>query len=114
MSKKSNPNNGSIANRLLKSRAKLRREKAYVEDWDETVYVRALQMKETNQIRDLIAEGDDFGNGIRMLLLSLEDEQGHRIFDPANQEHVDFIASQPVAVVSPLMQLANKLNGIDV
>lgn len=76
-----------------------------------TVYVRGLTVAEVEDQPE-VPEGKSKHSIARGALRVICDESGNRIFDEANEDHVELLAAQPWALLRSLLAKADDINGL--
>ena len=69
------------------------------------VYVREMTVGEVEEQTEDTAEPKDRQRIARAAARIICDETGKRLFDPANQEHVDLIAKQPWRLLRKVVEM---------
>lgn len=75
------------------------------------VFVRSPSVAEVSAMRSQTADADDAFTLARGVCRVLCDEEGNRILDPLNQEHVDLVGKMPWASLSAVITAANEIIG---
>jgi len=82
-----------------------------VAEWG-TIYIRTLTVGEILEQQTDVKDGENRPAIARALCRVLCDEQGQRVFDPAQASDVDSVLALPWLLVRNVMEAANEHNGL--
>lgn len=77
-----------------------------VPEWERTVYIRALSVREGLNTEQ--AQPDPALRGVEVLIASLVDENGEQLL---TKDDLDLILDQPLGIITPLLVESAKQNG---
>lgn len=97
----------------LLSKKTVKIEKMYVEEWEEEIFVKGLNSREVMNFSSVngetITAEEGFSEFLKMIILSVVDENGKRVFSEADMEA---LSEQSLGVIQEIAMKAMELSGL--